>query len=364
MLDIKDVSVAYGDNVVVKGASLQLDKGDIGCLLGPSGCGKTTLLRAIAGFEPLKQGEIFLNGRKVSDQKTYFAPEKRNIGMVFQDFALFPHLNIADNIAFGLRKQSHAEKKQRIEQLLELVSLGGYENRYPHELSGGQQQRIALIRALAPKPNLLLLDEPFSSMDIELREALAAEVRDILKQENITALLVTHDQNEAFTVADSIGVMRDGQLLQWANGYALYHQPADIFVADFIGQGVFIDGQVMDRKVIKTAIATVTGKVPKQCKPGCEVDVFIRPDDIIINADADLKARVIKRDFRGSEFVYTLKLADNTKLLALENSHARHEVGDEVGIIPEIEHVVIFPKKGDNRAKHPRQATRSNPTNR
>ena len=346
MLEIKAVSVAYGNNVVVQNASLQLAKGDIGCFLGPSGCGKTTLLRAIAGFEPLKQGEIFLDGDKVSDQHAHLVPEKRNIGMVFQDFALFPHLNIADNIAFGMQGQNQGRKNKRIKKLLQMVSLEHYGDRYPHELSGGQQQRVALIRALAPKPDLLLLDEPFSSMDIELREELATEVRDILKHEQITALFVTHDQNEAFIVADSIGVMREGKLLQWANGYDLYHEPANPFVAKFIGRGVFIDGEVVDQKRIKTTLATVSGKVPNKCRPGCKVDVFIRPDDIIIDPNAFLKAMVVKRDFRGSEFVYTLKLSDGAKLLALENSHSRHEEGDEVGIAPQFGHVVVFPKKG------------------
>ncbi|MCK5905617.1 MAG: ABC transporter ATP-binding protein, partial [Gammaproteobacteria bacterium] len=282
MLEVIGTSVAYGKNVVVQGASLQLAKGEIGCFLGPSGCGKTTLLRAIAGFEPLKQGEIRLNNNIVSNTNIYLAPEKRNIGMVFQDFALFPHLNIADNIAFGMRHLKRAEQKQRVQQLLKMVSLEGYKERYPHELSGGQQQRIALIRALAPKPDLLLMDEPFSSMDIELREELATEVRDILKHENITAILVTHDQNEAFIVADTIGVMQDGKLTQWADGYELYHQPANAFIADFIGQGVFLDGEVINENDIKTSLVTVKSKVPDGCGANCKVQVFIRPDDIIL----------------------------------------------------------------------------------
>lgn len=344
MLEVKNVSVAYGKNVIVEGASLSLNKGEIGCFLGPSGCGKTTLLRAIAGFEPLKQGEILLNNKAVSNTQIHLAPEKRNIGMVFQDFALFPHLNIADNIAFGIRHLKRAEQQQRIKQLLEMVSLNNYEKRYPHELSGGQQQRIALIRALAPKPDLLLMDEPFSSMDIELREELAIEVRDILKHENITAILVTHDQNEAFIVADTIGVMQDGKLSQWADGYELYHQPANTFIADFIGQGVFIEGEVLCEHSIKTPLATVHEKVPSGCKPGCKVNVFIRPDDIILDKAADLKATVIGREFRGANFLYTLELTDGNKLLTLEHSHHRHNVGDEVGVSLDLEHVIAFPK--------------------
>ncbi len=344
MLNLKNVSVAYGKNVVVEGASLALSKGEIGCFLGPSGCGKTTLLRAIAGFEPLKRGEILLNDKVVSNTDFFLEPEKRNIGMVFQDFALFPHLSIADNIAFGLRQLKKSEQKARIQQLLEMVSLDDYAKRYPHELSGGQQQRIALIRALAPKPDLLLLDEPFSSMDVDLREELAGEVRGILKQENITAILVTHDQNEAFVVADMIGVMQNGKLMQWADGYDLYHQPENAFIADFIGQGVFIEGEVLCEHSIKTAIATVHEKVPEKCKPGCKVNVFIRPDDIIMDETSSLKVRVVDREFRGANFLYTLQLDNGSKLLTLEHSHHRHDIGDVVGIRMDLEHVVAFPK--------------------
>ncbi|MEE9444554.1 MAG: ABC transporter ATP-binding protein [Cocleimonas sp.] len=344
MLEVNDVSIAYGKNVVVQGASLRLSKGEIGCFLGPSGCGKTTLLRAIAGFESLKKGEIRLNDKAVSNKSVHIAPENRSIGMVFQDFALFPHLNIADNIKFGMRHLQQAEKRKRVTQLLEMVSLGDYGKRYPHELSGGQQQRIALIRALAPKPDLLLLDEPFSSMDVELREELAIEIRDIIKHENITAILVTHDQNEAFIVADTIGVMQDGKLTQWADGYELYHQPVNTFIADFIGQGVFIEGEVLCEHSIKTPLEVVHEKVPDGCKPGCKVNVFIRPDDIILDETATLKATVVDRAFRGANFLYTLELADGDKLLTLEHSHHRHDIGDEVGVSLDLEHVVVFPK--------------------
>ncbi len=345
MLKVKNVSVAYGSNVVVQDASLQLEKGEIGCFLGPSGCGKTTLLRAIAGFEPLQQGEISLNDKAVSNNQIQLAPEKRNIGMVFQDFALFPHLSVADNIAFGMTHLKRAEQQQRAQQLLEMVSLGGYGKRYPHELSGGQQQRIALIRALAPKPDLLLLDEPFSSMDVDLREELATEVRSILKEENITAILVTHDQNEAFIVADTVGVMQEGKLTQWADGYELYHEPANAFIADFIGKGVFIDGEVLDDDNVETSLVTVKGKVPEGCGAKCKVQVFIRPDDIILDKNATLKATVVGREFRGANFLYTLELEGGDKLLTLEHSHRHHDIGSVIGIKLDLEHVVVFPRE-------------------
>src|SRR5690554_2898906 len=225
--------ISFGAQHIVRGVSVTLEQGEIGCLLGPSGCGKTTLLRAIAGFQNLQSGSIQIDSDNVSTNNFTLPAEKRGVGMVFQDFALFPHLNVADNISFGMRKASTAERRQRVDELLDRVGLPGYHKRFPHELSGGQQQRIALARALAPKPGLLLLDEPFSSLDAELRERLAVEVRELLKKEGITALLVTHDQQEAFAMADKAGVMYQGELLQWDTPYQLYHQPRHQLVADF-----------------------------------------------------------------------------------------------------------------------------------
>lgn len=342
ILNVNNVHVAYGKNEVVKDISFSLKQGEIGCLLGPSGCGKTTLLRAIAGFEPITHGSVDLCDALVSDKKFTMPPEKRNIGMVFQDFALFPHLNIAENIAFGIRHLSKKDKKARVEQLLSLINLEGYGARYPHELSGGQQQRIALARGLAPKPDLILLDEPFSSMDTELREELAREVRLILKHENITAILVTHDQNEAFAMADNIGVINDGQLLQWGNGYELYHEPKTLFVADFIGQGVFIDGEVLEGNVVKTSIAHFEGHLPKTAKLGSKVKVLVRPDDIIHDDCSPRKAKIISRVFRGANHLFTLEMEDGTQVLSLVHSHHDHEVGEELGIAMEFEHLVVF----------------------
>ncbi len=345
ILVVDEVSVAYGKNAIVKEISFKLEKGEIGCLLGPSGCGKTTLLRAIAGFEPITHGSVNLCDVIVSEVNFSMPPEKRNIGMVFQDFALFPHLNIADNISFGIRHLSKKDKSARVGQLLSLINLEDYGKRYPHELSGGQQQRIALARGLAPKPDLLLMDEPFSSMDVDLREELAREVRIILKQENITAILVTHDQHEAFAMADNIGVIDKGELLQWGNGYELYHEPKTLFVADFIGQGVFINGEVMDDNLIKTSLAPLEGIVPKHCKPGCKVKVLVRPDDIIHDDCSPRKAKIISRVFRGANNLYTLEMEDGTQLLSLVHSHHNHEVGEELGIAMEFEHLVVFPDK-------------------
>ena len=218
-----DIQYPGRDTPAVQGVNLGLRQGDIGVLIGPSGCGKTTLLRAVAGLEPVSGGKILLSGRVVSAPGQTEAAERRRIGMVFQDYALFPHLDVARNVGFGLNHLPQAERQQRVREVLELVCLASAEKNYPHELSGGQQQRVALARALAPRPDLLLLDEPFSNLDVDLRERLAHEVRNILKAANATALLVTHDQLEAFAIGDVIGVMHQGQLQQWDDAYSLYH---------------------------------------------------------------------------------------------------------------------------------------------
>ncbi|WP_442951921.1 ABC transporter ATP-binding protein [Orrella sp. JC864] len=223
-----------GLRTVVQDLSLALEGGSVGCLLGASGCGKTTVLRAIAGFEPVRAGAIRLGGKTLSSPHEQVEPERRRVGMMFQDYALFPHLSVAGNIAFGLRRLDRAARRRRVEELLELVGLAGAGESYPHELSGGQQQRVALARALAPSPDLLLLDEPFSNLDVDTRERLAFEVRDILKATGHTAILVTHNQAEAFAIADRIGVMSGGTLAQWDTPYNLRHKPADAFVRDFV----------------------------------------------------------------------------------------------------------------------------------
>jgi iron(III) transport system ATP-binding protein len=241
LLNLRNLACGYGDQRIVQNLNLHLNAGDIGCLLGSSGCGKTTTLRAIAGFEPVHEGEIQLAGEVISSAGFTLAPEKRRIGMVFQDYALFPHLTVAQNIAFGIAK--HPQQAAVIEEMLELVNLGGLGGRFPHELSGGQQQRVALARALAPEPQLLLLDEPFSNLDGELRRAQPRGSRHP-QGRGTSAILVTHDQEEAFAVSDQVGVFKEGRLEQWDTPYNLYHEPQTPFVASFIGQGYFIRGQM------------------------------------------------------------------------------------------------------------------------
>ncbi|MFT3735353.1 MAG: ABC transporter ATP-binding protein [Rhodocyclaceae bacterium] len=346
VLSVQDLHLAYGKNAVVHGASFQLQQGSIACLLGPSGCGKTSILRAIAGFEPVRSGEIHFDGRRIAASDLHLAPEARRIGMVFQDYALFPHLTVADNIAFGLREMDKAARAARVDEMLRLIGLNDIGKRYPHELSGGQQQRIALARALAPHPALILLDEPFSNLDVDLRERLSLEVRDILKRAGTTAILVTHDQHEAFAMADEIGVMSEGRIRQWDTPYRLYHEPVDRFVADFVGQGVFVEARVMSSNTVQFELGELTAKVPVDCHPDCQencpVDVLLRPDDIIHDDASDMKAEVVAKAFRGSEFLYTLRLPSGQTLLSLVPSHHNHAIGEYIGIRLDVDHVVTF----------------------
>lgn len=341
-LQIRDLTVFYkgSASAAVENISFDLKQGEIACLLGPSGCGKTTLLRAIAGFLVPRCGEIFLNGHEASNSKKTQSPEHRNVGVVFQDYALFPHLNVRKNIEFGLHRQSAVKRKARSNELLTLVGLNELAERFPHELSGGQQQRVALARALAPRPTLILLDEPFSNLDVELKERLTFEVREILKAENMSAILVTHDQHEAFSMADRIGVMHHGNLQQWGSSYSLYHEPNSRMVADFIGQGVFLPGKNTEHG-IQIELGHI--QVPPENRPtSSNFDVLIRPDDIVHDDASPMQAKVIRKSFRGAEFLYTLELDSGAQLLALVPSHHNHAIGEPIGIKLALDHVMTF----------------------
>jgi iron(III) transport system ATP-binding protein len=331
--------------------SFGLRVGDIGVLIGPSGCGKTTLLRAVAGLEPLSGGSISLAGQVVSSPHRALPPEARQIGMVFQDYALFPHLDVQGNVGFGISHLPRAERASRVDEMLALVGLAGQQSRFAHELSGGQQQRVALARALAPKPRLLLLDEPFSNLDVDLRERLAHEVRSILKAANTTALFVTHDQLEAFAIGDQIGVMQQGRLHQWDDAYTLYHRPASRFVAEFIGHGVFAHAlirQVNGHTLVDTPLGQLTDvaecPLPSAFANGA-CDVLLRADDIVHDDDAPVKAQITRKAFRGSEFLYTLRLATGETVLAHVPSHHDHRLGEWIGIRAQVDHVVTFKRE-------------------
>jgi iron(III) transport system ATP-binding protein len=348
-LELNGVVQRYGRHTVVDGVGFRLASGRIACLLGPSGCGKTTLLRCIAGFEEIAAGEIRLHGEIVSQAGHHLPPEKRRIGMVFQDYALFPHLSVEENVAFGLARQPQQDAHLRVRQLLATVGLAGQGDKFPHELSGGQQQRVALARALAPRPELILLDEPFSNLDVGLRERLSLEVREILKREGSTAILVTHDQNEAFAMADEIGIMDEGKIQQWDVPYNLYHRPANRFVADFIGQGVLLPGVVSAGTNVEMELGQLVSDMPVECSEtctgchdGCEVDVLLRPDDVVHDDRSPLQAEVLHKAFRGAEILYTLRLASGAKVLSLVPSHHNHALGEQIGIRLDADHVIAF----------------------
>ncbi|MHA6492895.1 ABC transporter ATP-binding protein [Pseudomonas borbori] len=349
LLSLRDLSCGYHEHKVVQNLNLHLNVGDIGCLLGPSGCGKTTTLRAIAGFEPVVEGEIQLADEVISRAGFTLAPEKRRIGMVFQDYALFPHLNVSENIAFGIRK--HANWERITHELLELVKLNHLGKRYPHELSGGQQQRVALARALAPEPRLLLLDEPFSNLDGELRRRLSHEVRDILKARGTSAVLVTHDQEEAFAVSDHVGVFNAGKLEQWDTPYNLYHEPLTPFVASFIGHGYFIRGQLLSPDSVQTELGLIRGNRAYTWPVGSAVDVLLRPDDIVYAPDSPQKALIVGKTFLGAATLYRLQLQTGSQLESIFPSHADHQPGDHVGIRVAADHLVVFPAPGSIAAQ-------------
>ena len=358
-LDLQDVGVQYARSTTgraaVAGVSLGLEAGQIGVLIGPSGCGKTSLLRAVAGLERCSGGRIVIDQQVLSDAaaSVHLAPESRRIGMVFQDYALFPHLSVAENIAFGLSTLPRAQREQRVQKVLDLVGLAHAAKRAPHQLSGGQQQRVALARALAPQPRLLLLDEPFSSLDVDLRERLAQEIRAILKESGITALLVTHDQFEAFAVGDTIGVMNQGLLEQWDDAYTLYHRPVSRFVAEFIGHGVFAPAQIVNC-AHGACVVTPLGEIhdvagaPGAPLPGNlplgDCDVLLRADDIVHDDASPIRALIERKAFRGSEFLLTLRLQTGERVMAHVPSHHDHHVGEWIGIRAEVDHVVTFPR--------------------
>lgn len=349
LLELDHVSHHYGAHTVVRELSFSLPKGAIGCVLGPSGCGKTTVLRGIAGFEPVAAGEIRVGGTVISRAGYTLAPERRRIGMVFQDYGLFPHLCAAHNVGFGLQKLTRAARAQRVAELLEMVGLQEAAQLYPHELSGGQQQRVALARALAPNPELLLLDEPFSNLDIDLRERLCGEVRAILKRNNATAVVVTHDQHEAFVLADEIGILAHGLLQQWAVPYQLYHQPINRFVADFVGQGVILPGVIRSPTQLEIEIGVLDGHF--NYSPDTLVDVLIRPDDVIHDDASPRTAEVAAKAFRGAQFLYTLRLPSGAEVLSLVPSHHDHALGERIGIRLNVDHVVVFARTPDNLSR-------------
>ena len=347
-LQLENIAVEYGKashaHRAVDGVSLHLPTGEIGALIGPSGCGKSSLLRAVAGLQAIAQGQIVSSGQTISTPEGMTPPEVRGVGMVFQDYALFPHMSIARNVGFGLAHLPRPTRQARIGEVLQLVGLADLAGRMPHELSGGQQQRVALARALARKPSVLLLDEPFSSLDAAMREKLAQEVRVILKAAGCTALVVTHDQDEAFAIADRIGVMQAGHLEQWDSPYQLYHQPATRFVAEFVGDAVLLPVQLQTPRVLQTPLGELA-LTPEQSAghaPGAALQLLLRADELVLDAASPLQATITQVQFRGSLQLCTLQLPTGHAVLLQSSSAIAMRVGQSVTIAARLNSLVLF----------------------
>lgn len=348
ILRLKNISKQFLNHPVpaVANVSFSLKQGEVLGLLGPSGCGKTTLLRTIAGFERPSQGTIELAGQVVAGNSCWIPPERRNTGMVFQDYALFPHLTIAENIAFGLERKSDRPSKQQIKQrvgeVLVLVGLRGLEKRYPHQLSGGQQQRVALARALAPQPSLMLLDEPLSNLDVQVRQHLRHEIRHILKATGISAIFVTHDQEEALAISDKIGVMQQGKLEQIGTPEEIYAQPASRFVAEFVTQANFLparrQGNRWQTEIGEWEIAATVE--PEPIETG---ELMIRQEDITLKPDETAPIIVCDRQFLGREYRYCLQTPSGDRLHARTTVSTQIPVGSRVHLSVSAQAPQIFP---------------------
>ncbi|MDT7040818.1 ABC transporter ATP-binding protein [Candidatus Nitronereus thalassa] len=346
VLELHKVTCSYEPGrPAVQDISFAVQKGDIICLLGPSGCGKTTTLRAIAGFESVLEGSVRLDGKMVADGNHHVPPEQRRVGMVFQDYALFPHLCVNDNVGFGLNQLAAENRRRRVEEMLSLTGLSDFGRRYPHELSGGQQQRVALARALAPQPVLLLLDEPFSNLDPDMTYKMRGELHQVLKNTQTTAVLVTHDHEEAFTMADKVAVLHQGRLEQFASPETIYHLPNSRFVAEFVGQADFIPGEIHEHYVV-TELGHLP--LPNHYQGSEHVDVMIRPDDIKICGAESTGARIETRQFRGSENLYGIRLKSGRLIHSSESSTQIHAVGTQVALKIVVPHIVLFDRAQDS----------------
>ncbi len=346
-LIISNLSLTFeSKNKVLSNINFHIDDSEIGCILGPSGCGKTSLLRAIAGFESVSSGSILKDGVCITNSVENTPVSNRNMGMVFQDYALFPNMNVKSNIAFGLKNSTELEKDNRVNYLLDLVNLVDCKNKYPHELSGGEQQRIALARALAPSPDIILMDEPFSNIDQDIKEELVSDVRLLLKELAITSIIVTHDQNEAFNLADKVAIMNNGTIQQVGIPYDIYHKPVNKFVANFIGLGTFLPLKKNNKGDFEIPLGPLdNNRIKNELTKFDNLEMLIRPDDIIHNDLSMKKAKILEKQFRGAEFLYKLLYNNEHQILCYAPSHHNHEIGELIGIEIDIQHYVIFERQ-------------------
>ncbi len=309
-LSVSNLYYYYQDKTIFEDLSLKVEKDQILCLLGASGCGKTTALKAIAGLLPTQSGEINIDGRLVNGKDVFVPPESRNIGMIFQDYALFPHLLVADNIGFGIRGMKPAAVAERVDELLTLVKLEGLGERYPHQLSGGQQQRVAIARALAYSPQLLLLDEPFSNIDPQVRHTLMEDIRLILKSQKMSAVFVTHSKEEGFAFADQMAVMNNGCIEQVDTPETLFNQPATPFVAEFLGKGFYLNAKILTATTVETELGVISSTAEITEAVGTSGQLFVRPQHFRLSESGKPNATVTHRSFIGSGFNYQIDFAD------------------------------------------------------
>ncbi|MCU4740404.1 ABC transporter ATP-binding protein [Halobacteria archaeon AArc-m2/3/4] len=346
VLELDDVAKHYGSERVIPELSLSVRDGEILTLLGPSGCGKTTTLRLIAGLERPDGGEIALEGTSVAGNGSFVPPERRGVGVVFQEFALFPHLTAGENVAFGLREWPEPDREARVDEMLELVGLAAHADDYPDELSGGQQQRVALARSLAPEPEMLLLDEPFSNLDVDLRVEMREEVRRIIKEAGVTAVSVTHDQEEALSISDRVAVMNEGDIEQIDAPERVFQQPESRFVAGFLGHASFLSGRVHGDHV-----GTALGRVLRddvnglaEEYDGTRIDLLVRPDDVTAYpaTGAETDGTVVYRRYLGPTVLYRVELDDGDVIECMHNHSDQIDLDERVAVRVTADHELAW----------------------
>ena len=347
-LEIKDVTFEASKVNKVHNVSFNIEKeGDIVCLLGPSGIGKTTILRSIAGLTNIKSGEIILKNKVISSDKVHVEPENRNISLSFQDNCLFPHYNVLKNIQFGAESNKKKKKTISTEEIIKFLNLEKIKNKFPHQISAGEAQRAALARSLVTNPDLLLLDEPLSNVDQSFKEEIQVKLKQLLTEQKITTIIVTHDSYEAFYLGTKCGIILDEQLKQFDDPYNVYHFPNSVEVVNFLNRGILIPAKVTGENSLESVdLGTITGNFIKHYPKGLDVQLLLQPEDLEHDDQSDLKLEVVDRKFRGTNFIYTLKTTSNKLIPVFVHSHHihQHEVDEKFGIKRpiNIDHIVCF----------------------